>query len=163
VKVLLQGAGISDIKVVDLPAGATTDDVITAAKANGLTSNADIQVWLEGRDEALAHGKLSELGVAERARLQVHTCLKIDVTVNFGANHPSKEFPPVTTVEKVKEWAVKQKDINMSDADAADHVLQVCDTTNRPDVDSHIGSLTQPGSCAICFDLVAKERIEGAA
>jgi hypothetical protein len=161
VKVLLQGAGIRDIAIVELDNGATTDDVIKAASSLGMPIDGSAHVWIEGRDEPIAAGALSGIGLAERSRLHVHTCLKVSVTVNFASAHPSKDFPPVADIDKVKAWAVGEKGIDMSAADAADHVLQVCATDNRPDTDVQIGSLTTPESCAICFDLVAKERIEG--
>jgi len=161
VKVLLQGIGIKDITVVELASTATTDDVINAASNLGGSREGAARVWVEGQDEPLSAGSLAAFGVADRARLHVHTCEKVEVTVNFGSSQPSRDFPPVVTIEKVKEWAVGEKGIDMSAADAADHVLQVCGSVNRPDGDIHVGSLTAPGSCDVCFDLVAKERIEG--
>lgn len=160
-KVLLQGAGIKDITTVELASAATTEDVVKAASKLGGNTDATARVWLEGQDEPLSAGALGSAGVPERARLHVHTCTKIEVTVNFGSSHPSREFPPVATLDRVKEWAVGEKTIDMTAADAADHVLQVCGTVNRPDSDIHIGSLTAPNSCEVCFDFVAKERIEG--
>jgi hypothetical protein len=51
---------------------------------------------------------------------------------------------------------------NLPEIDATEHALQVCGSATRPDADTHIGALVSAQGCALCFDLVAKRRVEGA-
>lgn len=48
-----------------------------------------------------------------------------------------------------------------SDVDRGEHVLQICESAKRPEPMTQIGTLTKDGVCALCFDLVPAERIEG--
>jgi hypothetical protein len=50
----------------------------------------------------------------------------------------------------------------MSDEDAGEHVLQIAGTHDRPAPGTHIGTLTDGKVCALAFDLVADERVNGA-
>ena len=62
------------------------------------------------------------------------------------------------TVDEVKQWYVDK--LKMSPVDATEHVLQITDTTDRPDPDVQIGALIS-GRCDVTFTLVPIKRVEG--
>lgn len=162
VELFLQGEGIPHIALVVVPEQGTVRDIIEAARAQGLrVAGADAPaVFLENQDESLPPDvSLEAAGIQTRSRVHVHTCRKVHVTVNFNAEHKSHPFSPATTVHAVKEWADDK--FKLTGVDATEHALQICGTSDRPTDDTHIGSLLEPGTCELCFDLVPKQRVEG--
>ena len=81
--------------------------------------------------------------------------------VHYNGRNLSESFGPGVPMHRVKEWAVGNKGFNLNPVDAAEHVLQLTGTSDRPDEDVHIGSLVGTTSCGVEFDLVAKVRVEG--
>ena len=68
-------------------------------------------------------------------------------------------FRPSATVARVKKWATH--DLGISVSDAAELMLQVTGTDNRPDADTHIGTLVKGPGKALSFDLVPSPRVNG--
>jgi len=164
IELFLQGEGIPDIMLVQVARHGTVQDVIQAARAHGLSAPEGVEVFifLEDAAESLAPGStLEAAGIGHRGRVHVHRCRQVEVTVNFNADQKTESFPPSATVARVMEWAVSKRGFNLTDVDATEHALQVCGTTDRPDEDIHIGTLVQVSTCGLCFDLVAKQRVEG--
>ena len=59
----------------------------------------------------------------------------------------------------MKERAVHK--FELSPKDAAEHVLQLCQSTDRPASDTPLFQLAGDHGCAVCFDLVPDTRVEG--
>ncbi len=163
VEVFLQGEGIADIVLVQLPEAGTVRDIVEAAQAHGLHGDrGQVLVFSENAEEPFRHNiSLHEAGIRQRSRVHVHRCHKVEISVNFNAGLESRSFPPSATMEQVKRWAVGAQGFNLSDVDATENVLQVCNTATRPYEDIQIGTLVQAGACTVCFDLVPKLRVEG--
>ena len=165
IEIFLQGEGVSGIALVRVQPNGTVQEVLEAAKALGAPADGPggpLLVLLEDTEEVLASEvPLERAGIGHRSRVHVHRCRQIEVTVNFNHLHKAKAFPPSATIEAVKRWAVGKEGFGLGEVDAAEHVLQLCNTTIRPDEDIHIGSLVQFPSCTLCFDLVPKQRVEG--
>lgn len=163
IEIFLQGEGIADITLVRVSAAGTVRDIITAGQAVGLrVDGGQLLVFAEDADEPLQQNQsLQDAGIGQRSRVHVHRCRKIEVSVNFNAGLKTRSFPPSATMERVKRWATGPQGFELSHIDATEHVLQRCNTATRPDEDIHLGSLVQAGTCAVCFDLVPKLRVEG--
>jgi hypothetical protein len=163
IELFLQGEGIADITLVRVPRDGTARDIIEAAKSHGLaTPDGEALVLVEDAEEPLApDARLEAAGIGHRGRVHVHRCRRVAVTVNFNADTQAEEFPPSATVGRVKKWAVGKKAFDLQGVDATEHVLQVCNSSTRPDEDVHIGTLVAVPGCGLCFDLVAKQRVEG--
>lgn len=162
IEVFLQGPGIARLVLVKVPARGNVQDLIEAAKEKGLQlEDGQIpQVWVEDKDDPLSFDlPLETAGIQPRSRVQVHTCPRIRVTVHFQSRAEEHPFSPAATIRAIKLWADKK--YKLSDVDASEYALQLCGSTDRPSDDTHVGTLVQPGQCQICFDLVAKERVEG--
>jgi hypothetical protein len=70
------------------------------------------------------------------------------------------DFVPGACVRAVKEFAVHK--FGLIPKDAAEHVLQICGSTNCPATDTPLNEFLSKHECALCFDLVPEKRVEGA-
>lgn len=93
-------------------------------------------------------------------RLHQSRCQRVTVNVTFNGVTKSRDFPPVTRVGHVHQWATHNA-FDMSPRDAAEHVLELVGGDERPDLDTQIGTLTSGTLCAVAFDLVPFKRVEG--
>lgn len=165
IDIFVQGENIPEITLVRVPGSGAVRDILEATGAQGLRLAGDetsLIILAENTEEALALDlQLEAAHISHRSRVHIHRCRRLEVTVNFNADHKTHSFSPSTTVEHVKRWAVGKDGFNLQDIDATDHLLQLCNSTTRPDGDTHIGSLVQFPNCTLCFDLVPKQRVEG--
>jgi hypothetical protein len=162
IEVFLQGKGISQIALVELPLEGRVRDIIDAAIPHGLqvVEAEEVLVWIEGEDEPLhLELTLEEAGIRKHSRVHVHTCHRVEVLVVYNGQTKPRQFSPAQTIARVKQWA--DHEFELSETDATDHVLQVSGTTNQPREDVHIGALVQYPHCSIGFDLVPKSRVQG--
>ncbi|OYX47053.1 MAG: hypothetical protein B7Y90_13880 [Alphaproteobacteria bacterium 32-64-14] len=151
-KLFLQFEGHRAVEVVLLGSDAIARDVIKAAAALGLADSPDIVVFHGDHPDPLDPGKpLHDQGVKDKDRVHVHRCKKIQVSVTFASFRKQHPFSPAATVEAVKRWFVHE--IKMSEIDATEHVLQIAGTSERPEPDVQIGSLTSR-ECALNLTLV---------
>lgn len=160
IEIFVQGEALRDIEIVDLRAEDSVDDLVAAARGLGLPTEGEVFVFLEDSEQSHEGDcKLKNIGIGHHSRVHCHRCRKVEVTVNYNAENKCHPFPPSATVGRVKEWADRKFDLQ--GVDATEHALQICGTRDRPDEDIHIGALVSAGHCDLCFDLVAKIRIEG--
>jgi hypothetical protein len=165
IEVFVQGRGIPSIILVRVPEEGTVRDLLEVVRRSGarLENGAPVIVMLENTDEPLTlEVPLAVAGIGPRSRVHVHTCLRIEVTVNFNGSSKERAFPPSVTVGHVHRWAVGKEGFNLPELDATEHALQICGSATRPNEDIHIGALVSVPACMVCFDLVAKRRVEGA-
>ncbi len=162
IELFLQGEGARDIVLIRVSKGGAVRDILAAARASGLTVAEGVALSLEDEESAIdLEAPISSTPIRHRSRVHMHRCRKVAVTVTFNGVQKSETFPPASTMKRVKRWSVGKKGFDMSDIDAAEHVLQLSDSSERPDEDVHIGTLVQPPQCSVSFDLVPKVRVEG--
>ncbi|MGQ4878869.1 hypothetical protein ACOJCM_09910 [Billgrantia sp. LNSP4103-1] len=161
-EILLQGEHIPDIQIVEIEAGKGVHDVLKAAtKHRNCEVEGDFHVFPEDSDEPLAQdASLPEAEVGHPARLHVHRCRQIEVEVSFNGTTHEHKFGPGKTIETLKKWAALNG-FGMAPGDAAEHVLQLSGTNDRPEPDTHIGTLVSCPNCKLNFDLVPLKRVEG--
>ena len=164
IELFIQGEGIPKITLVKVYPKDTVADIIKVAREHGLSApeGSEICVFVENTDAPLAlDAKIDELGLAPRSRIHIHRCQSVEVWVNFNEHQQKGFFPPSATVNWVKGWAVGKDGFDMSPVDATEHLLQLCNSSERPDEDVHIGTLVKFSHGTLCFDLVPKQRVEG--
>jgi len=155
-----QGEGVREIAHLELESDATVGTLkARLAEKHGAFDGA--LVFLENEDEPLSDA----VRVAERAsdkglKVHIHRCRHVEVTVTFNGETVEWRFSPSATIARVKRWAAEKK-FGMSEDEAGEHVLQLTGTHDRPAPGTHIGSLTDGKVCALSFDLVADERVNG--
>lgn len=161
-EILLQGEHIPDIQLVTLARGKKVRDLLAAAAQHRKEeAEGDFYVFAEGSDQPFAaDDDLPSSEDGQPVRLHVHRCGRITVTVTFNGLTKEHNYGPGTPVATVKKWAAI-KAFGMDPADAAEHVLQLAGTTDRPEPDTHIGALVSGPDCSLAFDLVPLKRVEG--
>ena len=159
--IFLQGEAILDIEFVSFGEHPSVQEIlIEAAKFRSSNGDGEYLVFVEDELEPLdAHGHLPKGKEGEPVRVHVHRCREIAVTVTFNGAITADPFAPGRTIESVKKAMAHA--LGLDPRDAAEHVLQLAGSTERPDADTHIGSLVSHGTCVLAFDLVPLKRVEG--
>lgn len=157
-----QGEGVGEIAHIELEPTATFATLKAClAEKHGVAQ--DALLFLEDEEEPIDEAALlKDRATAKGLKVHVHRCRHIEVTVTFNGMTAERRFPPSATVARVKRWAAEHK-FGMSEEEAGEHVLQIAGTHDRPTPGTHIGSLTDGKICALAFDLVPDERVNGAA
>lgn len=162
-RVYIQSEYFSDIKLVEIDDHATIDALKVAVFAllPAGTDTSELMLSVEDDDDDRANRAkhVKDLKKEHGVHLHLHRCKQVGVTVQFGAETIQHPFNPATTIARVRQWAGKE--LGMQPGDLAEHVLQIAGTTEQPDMDTHIGSLTTCPACAVKFDLVPAHRING--
>lgn len=162
IELFLQGEGIRDIVLIRVPAGGMVQDILGAAAEEGVAETEGMTLSLEDEDSSIdLEVPISSTPIRHRCRVHLHRCRKVIVSVAFNGIQKQEPFPPAATMKRVKRWAVGKKGFGLSDIDAAEHVLQISGSSERPDEDIHLGSLVTAPQCSVSFDLVPKVRVEG--
>ena len=162
IEVLLQGECIPDIQLVEVDStGQVKDLLAVAAGCRKETVEGEFFVFHEDGVEPLGiEDMLPESENGQPVPLQVHRCCSVVTTVTFNGVSKGHEFRPGMTIAAVKKWAAVAE-FGMKPDDAAEHVLQIADTTDRPEPDTHIGALVTCPDCSVAFNLVPLKRVEG--
>lgn len=166
IKIVLQCEGAAQVLVGDVKGQLTVGEALAALGAPGIGQDGqcvfaedhDGQVDLHMPVQTLVSGKGA--GGTAVVRLHQGRCQRVTVNITFNGVTKSREFPPVTRVAHVHQWATHHA-FDMSPRDAAEHVLELVGSDDRPDQDAQIGTLTSGTLCAVAFDLVPFKRVEG--
>lgn len=162
-RVYIQSEFFSDIKFVEVNDEATVAELkhaVLALLPPG-TEASDLTLSVEDDDDDV-HGHATHVKHLKKehgVRVHLHRCKQVEVKVRFGTEVVHHKFRPATTVGRVRLWAGEK--VGMAPGDIAEHVLQIAGTTEQPDVDVHIGTLTKCLQCEVTFDLVPAHRING--
>ena len=156
----IQVQGRPGIVEAKLGAAVTIGELKAAIAALGVPIDDETFIFI---DEAENHlqGEQSEPahGIKHGCRLHVSRCKRIRATVHYLDKTETREFAPGARVRAVKAHAVEM--FRMPPKDAAEHVLQICKSTERPASDTPLHTLTDHHVCNVCFDLVPEKRVEG--
>ena len=159
IEVFIQPEGRRSVEVVEVPEDGTVRDLLAAAREKGIEVE-EADVLVEDAEEALdADLPLSEAGVGARTNVHVGRRRRIAVTVQFETGSFQHRFAPAQRVKHVLKRATKHFEI--APADAKEYALQLCATDDRPEFDTHLGSLVCGPEAALCFDLILKQRVQG--
>jgi hypothetical protein len=149
--------GVIEARVIET---ATLGDVRKAIEAAGVVLEAEMHIFLDEAEEPL-HGDHGHVvhGLRHGSRVHVSRCKRIKTTVNYLERTAEHEFAPGARVRAVKAWAGHT--FKVSPKDAAEHVLQICKSTERPAADTPLHELVHGHPCTLCFDFVPEKRVEG--
>jgi hypothetical protein len=162
-RVYIQSEHFPDIKLVEVNDDATIEELKHAALAllPAGTEASDLTLSVEDEDDDV-HGHPTHVKHIKKehgVRVHLHRCKHVEVQVRFGPEVVHHKFRPAATVGRVRLWVGAK--LGMAPGDIAEHVLQISGTTEQPDVDIHIGTLTKCPQCSVTFDLVPAHRING--
>jgi hypothetical protein len=161
-------------KVIMAAPGEVLRDVLV--RAEFMTSGGDLLVFVGECEEALHEPDDVENGsdqhepvdvsltievleIQHHHHIHCHRCRRIAVDVNFNGETKHHKFSPATTVGVVAHWA--RKKFHLDPKVAAEFVLQLCKSTERPRPDTHLGELVKEAHCSLCFDLVKEVTPQG--
>jgi hypothetical protein len=161
IDVFYQGEGVREIEHIELgPEHTFASLKAILIEKHGLAT--DILIFLEDSDEPVSEVLfLRENAGHAGVKVHVHSCRQVEVAVTFNNETVHHRFGPGTTVARVKQWAAEHK-FKMSPEEASEHVLQIKGTHDRPAPGTHLGTLAACPQCAVAFDLVPDQRVNGA-
>lgn len=171
--VFIQVHGRPGILESEVPSATTAGEIHDTLAKLGVALDADTYIFIEDDEQHLPDERHHQLKVKHGCRVHITRCHRIKVTVHYLERTTEREFSPGARVRAVKEWAVSK--FTLSPKDAAEHVLQLCNSTVRPSSDTPLHELApvcagrdEPRHgddhhycCAVCLDLVPDKRVEG--
>lgn len=156
-----QGGGLTEIEHLEIAAESNVAN-LKARLFERHGCPPDTLLFLEDEDEPLDDAQLAKARETSKGvKLHLNRCRQIAVSVMFNGETVERKFAPGATLARVKRWAAEGK-FGMNEEEAGEHVLQIAGTHERPAPGTHIGAIVQPNTCAVAFDLVADERVNGA-
>ncbi|MBB3302858.1 hypothetical protein FHT72_006811 [Rhizobium sp. BK077] len=160
ITVFMLGHSRGDLVEGLLNSTATVRDLHDVLAKAGIDVDGETHVFLGDAEEPVSKNLADPLDhLKDGLRIHVTRCRRVATTVNYLEHSDEHRFAPGARVRAVKEWAVRKFKINPKDA--AEHVLQLCNSTKRPSSDTTLQELTDNNTCAVCFDLVPEKRVEG--
>ena len=119
-------------------------------------------VWLEDGKEPLDPEKtLEEVGVPEGGHIHIACCKAVVVKVRYAGKDPIEGyFSPASTGSVILKWAASPEGFKLTDSESAKHLLAVCGADIELDQAEHIGFFADE-DCAVCLDLIPKDRFAG--
>ena len=161
IDIFYQGEGIHEIQHTEVDANDTLG-VLKARLTAKHCAGADMRLFLEDGEEPLEETvAVGTVAGPAGAKLHLHRCQHVEVSVSFAGESVERSFGPGVTVASIKRWAA-QRNFGMTEEEAAEHLLQIAGTHDRPAPGTHIGSLAACPACRVAFDLVPDERVNGA-
>lgn len=148
---------VAELSVAATIAEAALYDLL---RAQGYLPDVDIKIYVDDAEQPVSHDGAGPIaGLKNGCRIHLARCRRVKVTLHYMEKTAQHDFAPGVRVRAVKLWAVKK--VELDHKDAAEHVLQLCNSKIRPATDTPLHALTHGGECAVCFDLVPDKRIEG--
>lgn len=156
----VQTQGDSRIIEIIVPENVTQAELSNALLTAGVPISPELFVFIDEAEEHIDRESDSTVsGIRHGGRVHVTHCQRIGVTVNYLNNTIERKFPPGARVRSVKRWAVRE--FHIDHKDAAEHVLQICNSNERPTSDTPLHALIRGHDYVVCFDLVPEKRVEG--
>jgi hypothetical protein len=156
-QVFVQSELLADVAVLEVEHDTSPQQLRQSVLELFATPAEEVILFVEDEDDENALVVLVE--IPEGLRVHAHRLRSIEVKVRYAGNEVRRAFRPGATVAKVKRWATA--DLRISPSDAAEMMLQVSGTNNRPDADVHIGTLVHAPAHRLAFDLVPSPRVNG--
>lgn len=119
----------------------------------------DIENGSDRHEPVDASRTIEALGIRQHHHIHCHRCHRVAVEVNFNAGTKHRKFSPATTVGVVAHWA--RNKFHLDSKIATEYVLQLCESTDRPRPDTHLGEFVSAPRCSLCFDLVKEITPQG--
>jgi hypothetical protein len=170
--VFIQVHGRPGVLEAELSAAVTLGELHDALAAAGVALDNETLIFVDEAEDHLSGDRHNPIhGLKYGCRIHICRCKHIRTTVQYLERAAEHDFPPGARVRAVKEWAVHK--FELTTKDAAEHVLQLCKSTDRPSSDTPLHQLVgghdhhhqhEHGGnhdCRLCFDLVPDKRVEG--
>lgn len=159
-----EGAPGETLQDVLLRVGAITADdttllVFVGECEEALSEADDVEDGLDQQAPSEVSKTLHELELHRHRHAHVHRCRHVAVEVHFAGKTKRHRFSPATTVAVATAWA--RKKFHLDPGTAAEYVLQLCNSSEQPRGDKHLGELVTAPHCSLCFNLVKEVTPQG--
>src|SRR5262245_66397206 len=129
--IFVQTQGRPGVVETELAEGGSVGDLHAALAAAGISMDAETAIFVDEAEQAIRGGQHDRPhGLKHGSRVHVCRCRRVQTTVHFLDKTAERLFPPGARVRAVKAWAVHHFGLNPKDA--AEHVLQLCNSSDRP-------------------------------
>lgn len=155
----VQIQGEPNVVEVAVNENLTESELLKALLDAGISLSPDQFVFIDEIEEPISNDGKRPAEVRQGTRVHVARCRRIKTTVNYLERTIERDFAAGARVRSVKKWGMKEFELDKKDA--AEHVLQLCKSAQRPSSDTPLHALVQGSNCAVCFDLVPEIRVEG--
>jgi hypothetical protein len=160
ITIFIQAHGRGGITEAEVAAELTAIELNAELARLGFEVAPETFVFIDEAEEHVHPGKNEPVhGIKHGSRVHISHCHRIKTTVHYLERTIEREFAPGARVRAVKAWVVHE--LKMKPTDAAEHVLQLCNSKDRPASDTALHELTHGHDCAVCFDFVPEKRVEG--
>lgn len=162
VELFLQGEGIPEIAVIEVDGGSRVRDLIEHARTLGgpFTNDEEVVVIVEGAEESVKLDlTLDQAGIRQHHRLHAHRCRRATVEVTFNGQVRARDFSTATTIESVRNWAVKE--FGIPEPDGAEMNLLYGNPPQEAKIDQHLGVFVHFPDCLVRFLLAPPPRFQG--
>lgn len=160
VDVFYQGEGIPEIAYLEA-APSYSFAVVKLVIIERHRLKHGTRLYLEDKDEPVNEwGMIGDHAGGAGVKIHAHRCRHILSAINFNGDTVRHRFGPGTTVARARNWAAERQ-FGMTPSEAAEHVLQLSGTQDRPAPGAHLGALASSPTCIVTFDLVPNERVNG--
>ncbi len=158
--IFIQAHGSPNIVEAEISTAPTVGELHDLLAARAIETVAETFIFIDEAEQPIRGERHDAVhGLKHGGRVHITRCHRIKTTVHFLDKTAERDFPPGARVRAVKEWAAHTFKLNPKDA--AEHVLQLCNSTDRPPSDTPLHQLVQGHGCDLCFDLVPEKRVEG--
>jgi hypothetical protein len=156
----VQVHGTPGLRELQLAEAATLGELHLALETLGIKVDDETFVFIDdaGKHESGPHHQ-PVANLKHGCRVHVSRCKQIEVTVHYLDKTAKHAFAPGARVRAVKACAAQH--FHISPKDAAEHVLQLCGSSDRPSSDTPLHQVAKGHECAVCFDFVPEKRVEG--
>ena len=155
----VQIQGEPNVVEVAVNENLTESELLKALLGAGISLSPDQFVFIDEIEEPISNDGKRPAEDRQGTRVHVARCRRIKTTVNYLERTIERDFAAGARVRSVKKWAMKEFELDKKDA--AEHVLQLCKSAQRPSSDTPLHALVQGSNCVVCFDLVPEIRVEG--
>jgi len=161
IEIYVRGEHSREPKLVELPAGATIQEVIDLyhKECPGAADAGEIQLFFEEEDDPKhGHHGCDEAGVRKKHHIHCHRCKEAEVRIIYNGDDKGFRFAPSATIKSVFKEAISA--FGISPEDAGDYVLKLDEKTILQPSE-HIGSFVSFPQCVVKLFLTALKPIQG--
>lgn len=122
----------------------------------------EAKIFVEDEDKVLSDSELQyELKSEKNKKLHISQKDQVNVVVSFNGKIVERTFSPSITIHNLLNWVTKERELEISEINAPDFLLQIKGSTEQPTRTTHLGALVPNDKNQISFDLVTPPRVNG--
>ena len=145
--IFIQVHGRPEILEAELSEAATVGELFDVLTAAGIEMSDETFVFIDEAEQHQAGERHHPIhGIRHGSRVHVCHCKRIKTTVHFLNNTAEREFA-AWNARVGPSRNGRCENFKLSPKDAAEHVLQLCNSTKRPSSDTRLNELVKPHEC----------------